>query len=41
MVQSLALAMRSRAIALFVLLVVSSLAPFVSSDVTITAADAT
>jgi hypothetical protein len=41
MVQSLALAMRSRAIALFVLLLVTSLAPFVSSDVTITAADAT
>ena len=41
MVQSLALAMRSRAVALFVLLIVTSLAPFVSSDVTITAADAT
>ena len=41
MVQSLALVMRSRAVALFVLLLATSLTPFVSSDVTITAADAT
>ncbi|MCH1443163.1 MAG: hypothetical protein L7U53_04755 [Candidatus Poseidoniaceae archaeon] len=33
--------MRSRAVALFVLLLATSLTPFVSSDVTITAADAT
>ena len=33
--------MRSRAVALFVLLLATSLTPFVSSDVTITATDAT
>lgn len=41
MVQSLARVMRSQAIALFVLLLATSLTPFVSSDVTITATDAT
>lgn len=41
MVQSLACVMRSQAIALFVLLLATSLTPFVSSDVTITATDAT
>ena len=41
MVQSLALVMRSRAVALFVLLLATSLSPFVSSDETITAVDAT
>ena len=41
MVQTLAHAMRSRAIALFALLLVASLTPFASSDVTITASDAT
>ena len=41
MVQSLARVMRSRAVALFVLLLATSLTPFVSSDVTITATDAT
>ena len=40
MVQSLARVMRSRAVALFVLLLATSLTPFVSSDVTI-ATDAT
>ena len=41
MVQSPACVMRSQAIALFVLLLATSLTPFVSSDVTITATDAT
>jgi hypothetical protein len=41
MVQTLAHAMRSRAVALFALLLVASLAPLASSDVTITASDTT
>ena len=41
MVQSLAHVMRSRAVALFVLLLATSLTPIASSDVTITVTDAT